>query len=141
MHVNCGGNDIIVNDENHTNVRFEKDGGVEGGSAKYFWNEKSMWGFSSTGDFMDDFELQNTRYFVSLASSNLSELYTTARISPLSLTYFHRCLENGIYTITLHFAEIKFTNDKRYTSLGRRIFDIYVQVISNTNRIAIFMFL
>ncbi|XP_050148223.1 probable LRR receptor-like serine/threonine-protein kinase RFK1 isoform X1 [Malus sylvestris] len=127
MHVNCGGNDIIVNDENHTNIRFEKDGGVEGGSAKYFWNEKSMWGFSSTGDFMDDFELQNTRYFVSLASSNLSELYTTARISPLSLTYFHRCLENGIYTITLHFAEIEFTNDKRYTSLGRRIFDIYVQ--------------
>ncbi|KAM2043178.1 hypothetical protein ACFX1R_038376 [Malus domestica] len=127
MHINCGGSDIIVKDENNANVLFEGDGRVEGGSAKYFRNEKSMWGFSSTGDFMDGFELQNTRYSVSLPSSNLSELYTTARISPLSLTYFHYCLENGIYTITLHFAEIKFTNDKGYTSLGRRIFDIYVQ--------------
>ncbi|KAM1347359.1 hypothetical protein PS2_036299 [Malus domestica] len=127
MHINCGGSDIIVKDENRRNVMFEGDGGVEGGTAKYFRNEKSMWGFSSTGDFIQGFDLQNTRYSISLESSNLSELYTTARTSPLSLTYFHYCLENGIYTITLHFAEIMFTNDKKYSSLGRRIFDIYVQ--------------
>ncbi|TQD71714.1 hypothetical protein C1H46_042744 [Malus baccata] len=127
MHINCGGSDIIVKDENRRNVMFEGDGGVEGGTAKYFRNEKSMWGFSSTGDFMHGFDQQNTRYSISLESSNLSELYTTARTSPLSLTYFHYCLENGIYTITLHFAEIIFTNDEKYSSLGRRIFDIYVQ--------------
>ncbi|CAN6553259.1 unnamed protein product [Malus baccata var. baccata] len=127
MHINCGGSDVIVKDKNHRNVTFEGDGGVEGGSAKYFRNEKSMWGFSSTGDFMDDSEPQNTRYSISLVSSNLSELYTTARLSPLSLTYFHYCLENGIYTITLHFAEIMFTNEERYSSLGRHIFDVYVQ--------------
>ncbi|KAB2601358.1 hypothetical protein D8674_002363 [Pyrus ussuriensis x Pyrus communis] len=127
MHINCGGSDIIVKDENHRNFTFEGDGGVEGGSAKYFRNEKSMWGFSSTGDFMDDLEPQNTRYSISLVSSNLSELYTTARVSPLSLTYFHYCLENGIYTITLLFAEIMFTNEERYSSLGRRIFNVYVQ--------------
>ncbi|RXH86335.1 hypothetical protein DVH24_017388 [Malus domestica] len=127
MHINCGGSDVIVKDKNHRNVTFEGDGGAEGGSAKYFRNEKSMWGFSSTGDFMDDSEPQNTRYSISLVSSNLSELYTTARLSPLSLTYFHYCLENGIYTITLHFAEIMFTNEERYSSLGRRIFDVYVQ--------------
>ncbi|CAL8147439.1 unnamed protein product [Prunus armeniaca] len=129
MHVNCGGGDITFKDENNTKVLYEGDGAVEGGTAKYYRNDRSMWGFSSTGDFMDDYDLQNTRYSISLASSNLSELYTTARISPISLTYFFYCLENGSYTITLHFAEIKFTNDKRYSSLGRRIFDIYIQEI------------
>lgn len=110
---------------------YEGDGGVEGGAAEYFLNGDYFWGFSSTGDFMDDNDFQNTRYSVSLASSNLSDLYTTARISPISITYFHYCLENGDYSVSLHFAEIQFTNDQTYTSLGRRVFDIYVQVISH----------
>ena len=57
-----------------------------------------------------------------------SELYTTARISPLSLTYFARCLRNGNYTVKLHFAEIVFGNNRSYESVGRRVFDVYVQV-------------
>ncbi|KAK9936651.1 hypothetical protein M0R45_013480 [Rubus argutus] len=126
MHVNCGGNDITVKEENNSKVLYEGDGGVEGGTAKYFRNDKSMWGFSSTGDFMDVFDWRSTRYSMSMASSSLSELYTTARLSPISLTYFYYCLENGVYTITLHFAEIKITNDGTH-SLGRRFFDIYVQ--------------
>ncbi|TQE00754.1 hypothetical protein C1H46_013693 [Malus baccata] len=126
LHVNCGGNDITVEGDKGEIV-YEGDGGIEGGSAEYFLNDNSYWGFSSTGDFMDDNDFQNTRYSVSLSSSNLSGLYTTARISPISITYFHYCLENGNYTVSLHFAEIQFTNDQTYTSLGRRIFDIYVQ--------------
>ncbi|KAM5587866.1 hypothetical protein ABKV19_006355 [Rosa sericea] len=126
MHVNCGGNDITVKEENYSKVMYEGDGGVEGGSAKYFRNDKSMWGFSSTGDFMDVYDWRNTRYSMSMASLGLSELYTTARISPISLSYFYYCLENGVYTINLHFAEIKITNDGTH-SLGRRFFDIYVQ--------------
>ncbi|XP_068323049.1 probable LRR receptor-like serine/threonine-protein kinase RFK1 isoform X1 [Pyrus communis] len=126
LHVNCGGNDITVKGDKG-DIVYEGDGGVEGGSAKYFLNDNYYWGFSSTGDFMDDNDFQNTRYSVSLPSSNLSGLYKTARISPISITYFHYCLENGNYTVSLHFAEIQFTNDQTYTSLGRRIFDIYVQ--------------
>ena len=126
MHVNCGGNDITVKEENNSKVLYEGDGGVEGGTAKYFRNDKTMWGFSSTGVFMDVFD---TLYSISVASSSLPELYTTARLSPISLTYFYYCLENGVYTITLHFAEIKITNDGTH-SLGRRFFDIYVQVKS-----------
>ena len=95
-----------------------------GGAAKYFINSNIYWGFSSIGDFMDDYKYQNTRYFVPPSLSNISELYTTARRAPLSLTYFHYCLENGNYTVSLHFAEIQFTNDKTYNSLGKRIFDI-----------------
>lgn len=78
---------------------------------------------------MDDNDKQNLRYTVSLPSSNLSVLDGTARTSPISLTYFHYCLENGMYTVKLRFSEIQFTNDKTYNSLGRRVFDIYVQVI------------
>ncbi|KAG6736093.1 hypothetical protein POTOM_061206 [Populus tomentosa] len=128
LHVNSGGKDVIIK-ENKTTFSYEGDGQEEGGAAKYFVNEQSFWGFSSSGDFMDDNDFQNTRYTVSMQSSTLPELYLTARISPISLTYFHYCLENGNYTVNLHFAEIQFTNDLTYRSLGRRIFDIYVQEI------------
>lgn len=56
------------------------------------------------------------------------ELYRTARVSPLSLTYYGLCLGNGNYTIRLHFVEIIFKNDSTFNSLGKRIFDIYIQV-------------
>ena len=65
-----------------------------------------------------------------LAMEN-SGLYTTARLSALSLTYYGFCLENGNYTVKLHFAEITFTDDKTYSSLGRRLFDVYVQVMNH----------
>jgi hypothetical protein len=58
-----------------------------------------------------------------------AELYTTARGSPISLTYYGFCLVNGNYTINLYFAEIMFTDDQTYGSLGRRVFDIYLQVL------------
>lgn len=127
LHVNCGGKDTRIK-EHKTNILYEGDGDVEGGAAKYYIKADSYWGFSSTGDFMDDNDFQNTRYTVSKPLSNISELYTTARRAPISLTYFHYCLENGNYTITFNFAEIQFTPDEAYNSLGRRIFDIYVQV-------------
>ncbi|KAJ7947200.1 putative Kinase [Quillaja saponaria] len=126
LHVNSGGKDVGVNDDKE-NVVYVGDGEVKGGTAEYFNSDENYWGFSSTGDFMDDNDKQNTRYTVTLPSSNMPEVYTTARISPLSLTYFHYCLENGLYTVNLHFAEIQFANDNTYRSLGKRIFDIYVQ--------------
>lgn len=51
-----------------------------------------------------------------------------ARLSALSLTYYAYCMGSGNYTVTLHFAEIMFTDDNTFTSLGRRVFDIYIQV-------------
>ncbi|XP_037496735.1 probable leucine-rich repeat receptor-like serine/threonine-protein kinase At3g14840 [Jatropha curcas] len=58
----------------------------------------------------------------------------TAGISPISLTYYGFCMGNGKLQQVLppcqsglHFAEIMFTNDNTYNSLGRRIFDIYIQ--------------
>ncbi|XP_027915412.1 probable LRR receptor-like serine/threonine-protein kinase RFK1 isoform X2 [Vigna unguiculata] len=127
FHLNCGGKDVKVM-ENDENVLYVGDGDVLGSeAAKYCINYEGHWGYSSTGDFMDDGIYLNTRFTRTLTSSNLPELYQTARVTPLSLTYFLYCLENGKYTVKLHFAEIQFTNDKTYSSLGKRLFDIYIQ--------------
>ncbi|KAK3003849.1 hypothetical protein RJ639_019623, partial [Escallonia herrerae] len=125
LHVNSGGEDLTIK-EGKRNVVYEGDGAVEGGASLYF-RSSSYWGFSSTGDFMDDNNHQNTRFVEAVESTSISALYSTARLSPLTLTYFHSCLENGSYEVSLHFAEIQFTNDSTSQSLGRRIFDIYIQ--------------
>ncbi|KAL6538693.1 hypothetical protein OROGR_012681 [Orobanche gracilis] len=124
LHVNCGGGDLVVK-ENNRRVIYEGDDDAGDKSAIYL--SDSYWGYVSTGDFMDEPNYQNTRSIRHTAATNLSELYTTARLSPLSLTYFHYCLEKGSYNVSLHFAEILFTNDQTYSGLGRRMFDIYIQ--------------
>lgn len=91
------------------------------------------WALSSTGSFMDN-DIDSDPYIVTNTSrlQNVSvinsKLYTTARVSPLSLTYYGLCMINGNYTVQLHFAEIIFINDRSLNSLGRRIFDVYIQV-------------
>ncbi|XP_021821991.1 probable leucine-rich repeat receptor-like serine/threonine-protein kinase At3g14840 [Prunus avium] len=45
------------------------------------------------------------------------------------------CLGYGNYTVNLHFAETRFTNGKTYKSLGRRIFDVYIQVAVKAEKI------
>ncbi|KAK7381052.1 hypothetical protein VNO78_33576 [Psophocarpus tetragonolobus] len=87
-------------------------------------------GYSSTGNFMDN---DRAEYSIWLNQAMFSiadaELYMDARVSPISLTYYGFCLENGNYTVNLHFAEvIMFTDDQTYNSLGRRILDVYIQI-------------
>jgi len=61
---------------------------------------------------------------------NGPEYYETARLAPLSLKYYGLCMQKGNYKVKLHFAEIMFSNDQTYQSLGRRIFDVSIQVSS-----------
>ncbi|XP_028760203.1 probable LRR receptor-like serine/threonine-protein kinase At1g07650 isoform X2 [Neltuma alba] len=124
FHVNCGGEEANVND-----TIYESD--IEKRGAAVFYSTQN-WALSSTGDFMDNH--QNSDNYIQTNTSTLlnvsvvdSQLYTTARISPLSLTYYGLCLLNGNYTVKLHFAEILFLNDRSYYCLGRRIFDVYIQ--------------
>lgn len=127
LYVNCGGDTVKI-EGNKEDTVYEGDGGIEGSAAaRFFLMNTTNWGFSSTGDFMDDNDFTNTRYTATSSSSNISALFTTARLSPLSLTYYQYCLVNGSYTVSLQFAEIQFANDNTYRSLGRRIFDIYIQ--------------
>ncbi|PIN04372.1 Serine/threonine protein kinase [Handroanthus impetiginosus] len=122
LHINCGGRE--VDDEG---ISYEEDANSGGPSS--FYRSNSNWGFSSTGHFLDDDRPRDSFIWsnASSISGPNSQLYTTARLSPLSLTYYALCLINGNYTVKLHFAEIMFTNDSTYSSLGRRIFDVYIQ--------------
>ncbi|GFQ03191.1 probable LRR receptor-like serine/threonine-protein kinase rfk1 [Phtheirospermum japonicum] len=122
LHINCGGDTLNARESNRK-VIYEGDTG--GDSARYL--SSNNWGFTSTGDFIDEPLYQNSRSINIPSTTGLSGLYSTARLSPLSLTYFHYCLENGSYNVSLHFAEILFANDSTYNSLGRRMFDIYIQ--------------
>ncbi|KAG2712587.1 hypothetical protein I3760_04G133700 [Carya illinoinensis] len=133
LHINCGGKEANVNGN-----RYEADR-EQRGASMFYWGQN--WAFSSTGNFMDndmdaDIYIETNTSALSNVSMLNSELYTTARVSPLSLTYYGLCLMNGNYTVKLHFAEIIFTNDRSFNSLGRRIFNVYIQdklVLENFN--------
>ncbi|KAH7843006.1 hypothetical protein Vadar_011731 [Vaccinium darrowii] len=124
LHINCGGEEVPL--DGNTVYEADQDPGTP---SKFFVQSKTNWGFSGTGNFLDDSLEPDS--FISKNSSRLSmknsELYVNARLSPISLTYYGFCLVNRIYNVNLHFAEIMFNDGKNYSSLGRRIFHIYIQ--------------
>lgn len=122
LNVNCGGKLISKG-----NINYDDDS-QEAGPAR-FRRTGSNWVFSNTGHFFDSGRVDYYTWSnTTKLDMNNGELYMDARVSALSLTYYAFCMGNGSYTISLHFAEIMFTDDQTYSSLGRRIFDIYVQV-------------
>ncbi|GLT50957.1 hypothetical protein SLA2020_244100 [Shorea laevis] len=122
LRINCGGDKVIVN-----KTTYEEDTKQEAAS-RLVVHDGGDWALSSTGHFFDD--KQSVDSFILMTNSGLSmkdsELYISARFSAIS-TYYAFCMGNGNYTVNLHFAEIRFTDDKTCRSLGRRIFDIYIQ--------------
>ncbi|KAJ6422818.1 hypothetical protein OIU84_027736 [Salix udensis] len=129
VHINCGGSVATIG-----NTTYEADN-EEGGAAKYAYTRED-WQKSTTGHFWDfDF---SWNYYVALDSSYIAQnmsilnmsnsvLYTEASLTPLSLTYYIPCLVNGNYNVKLHFAEIVIRGNRSYSSLGRRVFDVYIQ--------------
>ncbi|PNX89774.1 putative LRR receptor-like protein kinase [Trifolium pratense] len=97
--------------------------------AKLYVSPTGNWASSTTGIFIESVNLGETYSPQNITKLTMvdAELYTNARVSPISLTYYGFCLANGAYWVNLHFAEIMFPNDKSYHSLGRRVFDIYIQ--------------
>lgn len=127
MHINCGGKDLYIG-----STEYEADVEAKGASM-FYTSPDQYWAFSSTGNFMDndvvsDVYIQTNTSTLSNVSADSLELYRTARVSPLSLTFYGLCLGNGNYTVKLHFAEIIFKNDSSFYRLGKRIFDVYIQV-------------
>ncbi|KAI9376959.1 hypothetical protein POPTR_019G009601v4 [Populus trichocarpa] len=124
VHINCGGPEATIG-----NTIYEADN-EPGGAAKYA-SKREDWQTSTTGHIwdvpasLDSYIAQNK----SMLRMDNSVLYTNARLTPLSLTYHVPCLVNGNYTIKLHFAEIVMRDNRSYYSLGRRIFDVYIQDI------------
>ncbi|GLT52816.1 hypothetical protein SLA2020_261340 [Shorea laevis] len=122
LYINCGGSPTTIG-----TIEYEGDQN-EAGAAKFVHNTPS-WGFSSSGNFWDT-NRTSDQYIannVSILRVKNFELFTSARLSPLSLTYYARCLANGNYTVKLYFAEIVLRDNISFYGLGRRIFDIYIQ--------------
>ncbi|CAL0303723.1 unnamed protein product [Lupinus luteus] len=122
LYINCGGKLITSNGSKS----YDDDSSDMG--AATFRQTGTNWAVMTSGHFLDSgrsdyYKWSNT---TKLAMDN-AELYMDARVSPNSLTYYGFCMGNGNYTVNLHFAEIMFTDDKTYSSLGRRVFDIYIQ--------------
>ncbi|CDY43187.1 BnaA07g07670D [Brassica napus] len=125
LHINCGGPDVTI-ENSRGSILYEGNYGLTGSATN---NHGKNWGFSNTGDFMDD-KLPEDAYSISSespVSAKYPELYQTARRSPLSLAYFAFCFENGSYNVKLHFAEIQFSDEEPYARLAKRFFNIYVQ--------------
>eukprot|EP00258_Populus_trichocarpa_P030718 XP_024446737.1 probable leucine-rich repeat receptor-like serine/threonine-protein kinase At3g14840 [Populus trichocarpa] len=124
VHINCGGPEATIG-----NTIYEADN-EPGGAAKYA-SKREDWQTSTTGHIwdipasLDNYIARNK----SMLRMDNSVLYTNARLTPLSLTYHVPCLVNGNYKIKLHFAEIVMRDNRSYYSLGRRIFDVYIQDI------------
>ncbi|KAL8144261.1 hypothetical protein V2J09_017293 [Rumex salicifolius] len=122
LYINCGGNVTTVG-----KTTYQSD--IDPGGPATFIPSIPEWGFSSSGHFWF-LQLPNAD-FITTNDTDLHiddvELYTEGRISGTSLTYYGRCLAEGNYVVTLHFAEIVFRDNNSFYSLGRRIFDVYIQ--------------
>ncbi|XP_078172132.1 leucine-rich repeat transmembrane protein kinase isoform X2 [Carex rostrata] len=123
LHINCGGKDVDIN-----GTKFEADTDPKGASMLYI-NRDQNWAFSSSGNFMDNAVSADTYIVTNKSKLTVphSELYTSARLSALSLTYYGLCMYPGNYTVRLHFAEIVFSGDNTYNSLGERLFNVFIQ--------------
>ncbi|XP_018512326.1 probable LRR receptor-like serine/threonine-protein kinase At1g56140 isoform X2 [Brassica rapa] len=121
--INCGGPDIT----SVSGALYDKDD-ADLGPSSFFVNAARRWAVSSIGRFAGS---SNNRYTETLLSqftnTSDSELFQTARLSPSSIRYYGLELENGVYNVTLQFAEIQMTSSNSWTGFGRRRFDIYVQ--------------
>jgi len=97
------------------------------GPATYFVTEEKRWAISNVGLYRNN----HSNY----KGLGISEFLQTARNSSSSLRYYGLGLENGFYNITLLFAEIAILSDTlSWESLGRRVFDVYIQVLAKHNK-------
>ncbi|XP_010502001.1 PREDICTED: probable LRR receptor-like serine/threonine-protein kinase At1g53430 [Camelina sativa] len=121
LFINCGGSRLKTDKDTYTDD-------LNSRGLSTFSSVSESWGYSSSGVWLgkDDASYLATDRF-KLINDTTPEYYKTARLSPQSLKYYGLCMRKGSYKVQLHFAEIMFSNDQTFSSLGGRIFDIYVQ--------------
>ncbi|XP_048498826.1 probable LRR receptor-like serine/threonine-protein kinase At1g53430 isoform X4 [Beta vulgaris subsp. vulgaris] len=117
LFINCGGGKMSFEGN-----EYEEDTVSDGPSI--FFASGQKWAYSSTGTFQFD---GDANFLAGTSDPNVTGIYQTARLAPLSLKYYGLCMRRGSYTVKLHFAEIMFTDDQNFSSNGRRIFDVAIQ--------------
>ncbi|PON34350.1 Tyrosine-protein kinase [Parasponia andersonii] len=123
LYINSGGEEVTINgnhydSDNHT--------------SHFYLSPKGNWAYYSPESFNISGPNNSTDYYIKRVKCGFSvsdaPLYEKARFSPISLTYYGFCLHNGRYNVTLHFAEIVYSEDAAgYNSMNKRIFDVYIQ--------------
>lgn len=101
------------------------------GAASLYTSSNNKWAVSSSGVYISN---SNGPTYTAETDSQItntldSELYKTARIAPTSLRYYGLGLQNGVYKVELHFAEVVMDvgDSSSWKGLGRRLFDVYIQ--------------
>ncbi|KAF8025002.1 hypothetical protein BT93_F1992 [Corymbia citriodora subsp. variegata] len=127
LFINCGGNKMTFEGND-----YEEDTSANGPSIFSSFSSASSeeWAYSSTGLYMGKADAGYTANNPFSMNVNGSEFYKTARLSPWSIRYYGLCMMKGSYKVRLHFAEIQYSEDETFSSLGRRIFDASIQVIN-----------
>lgn len=121
--IKCGGPEITSSNR----VLFERDN-TSLAAASYYVSDTSTFGVSNTGYFSGSNNPQYTTSSSSQFTNTLdSELFQTSRLSASSLRYYGLGLENGNYTINIQFTESVIFQGSTWKSLGRRVFDVYIQ--------------
>ncbi|CAA0836582.1 Probable LRR receptor-like serine/threonine-protein kinase [Striga hermonthica] len=123
--INSGGRTIRSSDQ----ILFESDNETLG-PAMYYVTASRRWAVSNVG--LPSGSISPQYQYTSQSQSQFtntrdSDLFRDARISAGSLRYYGLGLENGNYTVRLHFAEIVISSAWTWRNLGRRVFDIYIQ--------------
>ncbi|KAK8706326.1 hypothetical protein V6N13_049896 [Hibiscus sabdariffa] len=118
LFINCGGEHMDINGN-----EFEEDLSTIGPSN--FFSSANKWAYSSTGVYLGN----DGAHYTARASSAVPgpAFYNSARLAPQSLKYYGLCLLRGNYNVTLHFAEIMYSDKETFESLGRRLFDVSIQ--------------
>ncbi|CAN6545892.1 unnamed protein product [Malus baccata var. baccata] len=123
--INCGGPKMLGSD----GILYEGEDSALG-PATFSVTSTLKWAVSNAGLFYigNPSFLENTLEQVT-GTDVTPELFQTSRVSAGSLRYYGLGLENGPYTVTLHFAETVYESrtSQTWQSLGRRVFDIYIQ--------------
>ena len=124
--INCGGQEMPAD-----GIVYEAEKESSFGPAWYYVTDTKKWAVSNVGRFAE----RNIQRYVQITSAQViatstPELYQTSRMSPGSLRYYGLGLDNGLYNVSLFFAETGFDyrSSQTWKSLGRRVFDIYIQV-------------
>ncbi|XP_031119324.1 probable LRR receptor-like serine/threonine-protein kinase At1g56140 isoform X2 [Ipomoea triloba] len=122
--INCGGQQITSSN----GIVYESDETL--GPATYYMTSTGRWAVSNAGLSIDSNRTEYTAFSSSGFTNTVDPpLFQRARLSAGSLRYYGLGLENGNYSVTLWFAESIILNPKppSWESLGRRIFNIYIQ--------------
>lgn len=126
--ISCGDSEIVTS----SGIVYERDNKIAG-AASYHVSDSDKWAVSDVGSE----DIKNSTYNratdptqnYKFENTNDSTIFQTQRLSTSSLRYYGLRLENGNYTVNLQFAETTFPDSSTWESLGRRVFNLYIQVL------------